>query len=90
MNRPEVPCRFEASPRAGERPKTTDPYLDRVRAAHARVREQGLTKAWIARRIRRSRPHVSAVLHGRDRGPGTLLLIEALLERVEAGEVTPR
>ena len=90
MNRSEVPTPFEVPLRVVGRPATRDAYLERVRAAHGRVQEQKLTKAWIARRIRRSRPHVSAVLHGRDRGPETLCLIEALLERVEAGKLTPR
>ena len=47
-------------------------------------------KTWIARKIRRSRPHVSSVLNERDRGVGTLRLIEELVARVEAGEVIPR
>ena len=38
----------------------------------------------------RGRPHVSAVLNGRIRGPDTLLLIEKLVMQVKAGEITPR
>ena len=65
-------------------------YQRRVASAAARVEGLGLTKAWIARRIRRTRPHVSAVLNGRQRGEGTLQLIEDLLAKVEAGEIVKR
>ena len=65
-------------------------YLDRVREIHEHADALNLSKTWIARKIRRSRPHVSAVLNGRDRGPNTLLLIEKLVMQVEAGEITPR
>lgn len=65
-------------------------YQRRVASAAERVEELGLTKAWIARRIRRTRPHVSAVLNGRQRGEGTLQLIEDLLAKVEAGEIVKR
>ena len=65
-------------------------YLDRVREIHERADALNLSKTWIARKIRRSRPHVSAVLNGRDRGPNTLLLIGQVVERVEAGELIPK
>ena len=65
-------------------------YLERVCAVHARTQQLKMKKTWIARKIRRSRPHVSSVLNGRDRGLGTLLLIEELLAQVEAGEVVLR
>ena len=65
-------------------------YLDRAREIHERADALNLSKTWIAQIIRRSRPHVSAVLNGRDRGPKTLLLIEQLVERVEAGELIPK
>lgn len=75
---------------AENRKRLADAYRERVRVAHARVQELELKKSWIARKIRRTRPHVSAVLHGRNRGPGTLYLIEELIRQVEAGTVIPR
>ena len=69
---------------------STETYLERVRAARERTERLKLTKTWIARKVSRSRPHVSSVLNGRDRGPNTLLLIEQLIDQVEAGEVSPR
>ena len=65
-------------------------YKQRVASAAERVDVLGLKKAWIARRIRRTRPHVSAVLNGRQPGEGTLQLIEDLLAKVEAGEIVKR
>lgn len=65
-------------------------YQRRVASAAERAEGLRLTKAWIARRIRRTRPHVSAVLNGRQRGEGTLQLIEDLLSKVEAGEIVKR
>lgn len=65
-------------------------YIQRVERAAERVRALGITKAWIARRVRRTRPHVSAVLNGRQRGLRTLELIEELLSKMEAGEIVKR
>ncbi|QXD15786.1 hypothetical protein GQ464_002225 [Rhodocaloribacter litoris] len=67
-----------------------DEYLRRVEAARARAEALCLTRTWIAAQIGRSRGHTTRVLAGRDRGVETLLRIEALLRRVEAGEVAPR
>ena len=69
---------------------SAEAYLKRAEAARLRAERLGLTKTWIARQIGRRRPHVSAVLHGRHRGPTTLRLIEALLDQIEAGKVTPK
>ena len=74
----------------GQRRNHEQAYLERVRAVHARTEALHMKKTWIARKIRRSRPHVSSVLNARDRGLGTLLLIEELVAQVEAGEVVPR
>lgn len=65
-------------------------YLDRVCEIRERADALNLSKTWIARKVRRSRPHVSAVLNGRNRGPKTLLLIEQVVERIEAGELMPK
>ncbi|RMH39190.1 MAG: hypothetical protein D6688_14320 [Alphaproteobacteria bacterium] len=68
-------------------------YRARQAAAQARVRALRLTQAWIAAQIEATQPTVSQVLGGRDRLPrrrtDILPRIEALLDRVEAGEVVP-
>ena len=69
---------------------SAEAYQERARAARLRAERLGLTKTWMARQVGRRRPHVSAVLHGRTQGPGTLRLIEVLLDQVEAGKVTPK
>ena len=59
-------------------------YRKRVRYAHKRVQRLGVTQAWIAEQIGRSRGHVSHVLNGLSDGPATLLLIEKLIGHIEA------
>ena len=69
-------------------------YRERQAAAQERVRRLRLTQAWVAAQIEATQPTVSQVLGGRDRLPSrrtdVLPRIEALLDRVEAGEVVPQ
>lgn len=73
--------------------RATD-YRAREAAAQDRVRTLRLTQSWIASQIEATQPTVSQVLGGRDRLPrrrtDILPKIEALLDRVEAGEVVPQ
>ncbi len=63
-----------------------DPEIGaRVDRAVERVDRLGLSKTWIARQIGRSRQNVSEVLNKTASSPGTLGLIEDLLDAVEAG-----
>ena len=63
-----------------------DPEIGaRVDRAVERVDSLGLSKTWIAKQIGRSRQNVSEVLNKTASSPGTLGLIEDLLEAVEAG-----
>ena len=64
-------------------------YLARIDEANRRAYALCLTRTWIAAQIGRSRGHTTRVLNGRDRGVKTLRMIEELLDRVEAGEVSP-
>src|SRR5690554_173596 len=79
----------------GKRLVTDGEYRSRVMEIKARALSLCLSNAWIARQIGRSRTHVQQVLglnerRGRlVRGPGTVLLIEQLLDRVARGEITP-
>ena len=57
----------------------------RVVRAVERVNRLGLSKTLIAEEIGRSRQNVSEVLNKTTSSPGTLALIEALLDEVEAG-----
>lgn len=57
----------------------------RVDRAVAQVEALGLSRTWIAVQIGRSRQNVTEVLNKTTSSPGTLLLIERLLEEVEAG-----
>ena len=59
----------------------------RVVRAVERVACLGLSKTWIAEKIGRSRQNVSEVLNKTASSPGTLTLIEGLLDEVEAGRV---
>ena len=59
----------------------------RVRNAARRVKVLGLSKTWMAREIRRSRQNVTGMLNRTVSSPGTLSLIEGLLDEVEAGRV---
>ncbi len=59
----------------------------RVVRAVERVVRLGLSKTWIAEEIGRSRQNVSEVLNKTTSSPGTLALIEDLLDKVEAGRV---
>ena len=61
---------------------------DRVRRAARRVKALGLSKTWMAGQISRSRQNVTEVLNRKKTSPGTLSLIEGLLDEVEAGRVT--
>ncbi len=58
--------------------------VDRVREG---VSREGWSKTWIAKEIGRSRQNVSEVLNKTASSPGTLALIERLLDEVEAGRV---
>ena len=84
MITPARPCWIDGELHSG------DDYLRRVEAVRARSEALCLTRSWIAGQVGRSRGHVSRVLTGRTRGVETLLLIESLVARVEAREVTPR
>ncbi len=65
-----------------------DPEVEtRVDRAVERVDRLGLSKTWIAEEIHRSRQNVSEVLNKTASSPGTLTLIEGLLDDVEAGRV---
>ncbi len=57
----------------------------RVRRAARRVHRLGLSKTWMAEQIGRSRQNVSEVLNKTASSPGTLALIEDLLDALEAG-----
>ena len=59
----------------------------RVGKAGRRVRRLGLSKTWMAGEISRSRQNVTGVLNKTVSSPGTLSLIEELLDEVEAGRV---
>ena len=59
----------------------------RVDRAARRVEEIGVSRTWIAGRISRSRQNVTEVLNKTTSSPGTLVLIENLLDDVEAGRV---
>ena len=59
----------------------------RVRNAARRVKVLGLSKTWMAREIGRSRQNVTGMLNKTVSSPGTLSLIEGLLDEVEAGRV---
>ena len=63
-------------------------YRARQEAALGKVRALGLKMGWIASQIGRARQWTSSVLNGSRYGEETLALIEDLLLRVEAGEVT--
>lgn len=69
---------------------TFDQYLQRADAAREKAEGLCLTRTWIAEQVGRSRGHTTRVLNGKDRGVETLLKIEDLLRRVDAGEVAPR
>lgn len=60
---------------------------ERVDRAARRVVEIGVSRTWIAGRISRSRQNVTEVLNKTTSSPGTLVLIENLLDDVEAGRV---
>lgn len=60
----------------------------RVDRAARRVRRLGLSKTWMAGQVGRSRQNVTEVLNKTASSPGTLTLIEGLLDAVEAGRVT--
>ncbi len=59
----------------------------RVDRAALRVVEIGVSRTWIAERISRSRQNVTEVVNKTTSSPGTLSLIEGLLDEVEAGRV---
>ena len=59
----------------------------RVRRVARRVKALGLSKTWMAREIGRSRQNVTGMLNRTVSSPGTLALIEGLLDEVEAGRV---
>jgi len=59
----------------------------RVDRAACRVEQIGVSRTWIAGRISRSRQNVTEVLNKTTSSPGTLVLIENLLDDVEAGRV---
>lgn len=59
----------------------------RVDRAARRVEQIGVSRTWIAGRISRSRQNVTEVLNKTTSSPGTLGLIEKLLDDVEAGRV---
>ena len=59
----------------------------RVLNATRRVKALGLSKTWMAREIGRSRQNVTGMLNRTLSSPGTLSLIEGLLDEVEAGRV---
>ena len=59
----------------------------RVDRAARRVVEIGVSRTWIAGQISRSRQNVTEVLNKTTSSPGTLVLIEKLLDDVEAGRV---
>ncbi len=59
----------------------------RVGKAVRRVRRLGLSKTWLAGEISRSRQNVTGVLNKTVSSPGTLSLIEDLLDEVEARRV---
>ena len=61
----------------------------RVCRAARRVKALGLSKTWMAGQISRSRQNVTEVLNRKKTSPGTLSLIEGLLDDVEAGRVAP-
>ena len=59
----------------------------RVDRAARRVEQIGVSRTWIAGQITRSRQNVTEVLNKTTSSPGTLGLIEKLLDDVEAGRV---
>ena len=59
----------------------------RVRNAARRVKALGLSKTRMVREIGRSRQNVTGMLNRTVSSPGTLSLIEGLLDEVEAGRV---
>ncbi len=70
--------------KVGEAYITRTAYRLRIRQARDRLRDLGISLAWVARQIGRSQGHVSNVLNGAVDGPPTLLLVEELIEKVEA------
>jgi len=65
----------------------TDEEARRVAKARARAERLELSKTEIALRIGRTRQNVTEVLNGTAWSPGTLRLIEDLLEGIEAGTI---
>ncbi len=65
-----------------------DPEVEaRVDRAVERADRLDLSKTWIAEQIGRSRQNVSEVLNKTASSPGTLALIERLLDDIETGRV---
>lgn len=56
----------------------------RIARARGRIEEVGLSQTWVAEEIGRARPHVSGLLNGKLWSPGTMQLIEELLDRLES------